>query len=53
MTGPVFVVTDVVVYRYDTHLPTKQSRADDRLPPPARRLPPGREQGVERRDREQ
>ena len=31
MTGPVFVDTNVIVYRYDTRVPTKQSRADDWL----------------------
>ena len=31
MTGPVFVDTNVVVYRYDTRAPEKQSRADDWL----------------------
>ena len=31
MTGPVFVDTNVIVYRYDTRVPAKQSRADDWL----------------------
>ena len=31
MTGPVFVDTNVIVYRYDTRVPEKQSRADDWL----------------------
>ena len=31
MTGPVFVDTNVFVYRYDTRVPEKQSRADDWL----------------------
>ena len=31
MTGPVFVDTNVVVYRYDARAPEKQSRADDWL----------------------
>ena len=31
MIGPVFVDTNVIVYRYDTRVPTKQSRADDWL----------------------
>ena len=29
MTGPVFVDTNVIVYRYDTKDPKKQVRADD------------------------
>ena len=29
MTGPVFVDTNVIVYRYDTRDPEKQARADD------------------------
>ena len=29
MTGPLFVDTNVLVYRYDTGEPAKQSRADD------------------------
>ena len=31
MIGPVFVDTNVIVYRYDTRVPAKQSRADDWL----------------------
>ena len=31
MTGPVFVDTNIIVYRYDTRVPAKQSRADDWL----------------------
>ena len=31
MTGPVFVDTNVIVYRYDTRVPAKRSRADDWL----------------------
>ena len=31
MTGPVFVDSNVIVYRYDTRVPAKQSRADDWL----------------------
>ena len=29
MSGPVFVDTNVLVYRYDTQEAAKQSRADD------------------------
>ena len=29
MTGPLFVDTNILVYRYDTREPDKQSRADD------------------------
>ena len=29
MTGPLFVDTNILVYRYDTREPEKQSRADD------------------------
>lgn len=28
MIGPVFVDTNVIVYRYDTRVPAKQSRAN-------------------------
>ena len=31
MTGPVFVDINVIVYRYDTRVPAKQSRADEWL----------------------